>query len=129
MLMKLSFALLLAFIMFENVYAQNATIEGYVFNAASQPISEATVLIESNGKFETTNGKGYFKFQNLREGNYTLTFFATDYKTQTQTFFLKPDENKALQIQIQNLEIDLNAITVSSNTRDNYGLQKLNNVE
>lgn len=109
--------------------ANAASFEGKIVNAAQQPIVKATVLIENNGTFQETNEEGLFKFENVAAGKYTITFFATKYKTQSQTITLKANQDLQLQIQLASLEFDLDAVNITASTGDSYGLQKLNNVQ
>jgi len=123
----INLALALIFISFGQVHA--SSIEGQILDSDKKPIQKATILIESDGQFQETNTEGYFKLENLAAGNYILTFFAPKYKTKSQNFTLKTNQELKILIELQNLEFDLNAIDITANTGENYGLQKLNNVQ
>lgn len=61
------------------------TISGICVNASNIHLSGITVKIISTGTSTITDSSGYFKFDSVTPGNYTLEFSNPSYQTLTQT--------------------------------------------
>ena len=57
-------------------------LQGTVQNKAGQPIAEAFVWLEPTQISTTTNANGRYRFSDLPQGSYVLTFSATGYQNQ-----------------------------------------------
>lgn len=67
-----------------NSVTQRVTIAGIVRNAfTSKPIRGIEVVIEGTEKLASSDNEGYFFFENLRSGNYSLQFRRYGYHDQT----------------------------------------------
>ena len=56
--------------------SNTTTLEGYVRDASGDPVAGARVLLSLNA--ETTDSDGYFKYENLLPGNYTISLMDGD---------------------------------------------------
>jgi outer membrane receptor protein involved in Fe transport len=100
-------------------YSHEGVLKGVVSDSASnQAISFVSVLLEGDGKkiSATTDELGHFKFQELEEGTYQLSFFNLGYERKTVSVVLKDDEIKVVSISIKltKKSLKLSEITVSS---------------
>lgn len=106
------------------------TIEGTILSKESRSaIAEATVLVNETGAFAASNSTGYFKLENLAAGQYSLTFFAKNYTTATQTVTVAAGEVLQLSVELTDLKIDLEEVEVLAKTDAMVGLTRLRNVE
>ena len=73
---------------------------GIVQDEDETPLKGVTVIIEGNNFSDNTetNEDGFFTFENVLSGNYTLTFEKEDYETQTMDIALGEGEVKDLGI-------------------------------
>ena len=110
-------------------FGQTTSLTGEVIDAATdRPIVGVNVFLEKTQELKETDKNGSFEFQNLKPGNYDFVFFAEGYNTITKTF--KNIEELGKQtIQLDSLQMSLEAIEVEANKREVYGLRRLNNVE
>jgi hypothetical protein len=66
----------------DNPAADNGIIEGKVVDHDTQnPVPDAVIKILSSDKKTGSDDKGYFRFNNLKNGNYVLEITAIGYKT------------------------------------------------
>lgn len=111
------------------VHAQSAVVRGRVQAADTERgLVGATVLIEETGQYAETNAQGAFVLTELVAGQYTLTFFAKDYKTRSQALTLAATDTLALIVRMSDLAIDLNAVEIQAQGTD-QALTRLNNVD
>jgi Fe(3+) dicitrate transport protein len=108
----------------------NSQIKGIIKSKnTAEPIVKAVALIESTGTFKETNLSGSFLFENINQGTYTITFYAKDYKTTSQTITINENKTYELTIELENLEFELKTIEVKAQQNGNFSLTKLNNVD
>lgn len=91
-------------------FAQESTgtISGNLldFESNNQPLMFAKVSIKETGAEVLSNEKGLFKFENLKDGEYTLVSSFTGYETKEA--IIKVESNKTVT-----LDITLEASTIS----------------
>jgi Fe(3+) dicitrate transport protein len=59
-------------------------LQGYVLDRNRQPVEGATVTLRATVRQLTTNGAGYFRFQNLPVGPYTVVVTGVGFQTHEQ---------------------------------------------
>lgn len=64
--------------------ASPGILQGYVLDRNGQPVEGATVSLRGTIRQLTTNRKGYFRFQNIPIGRYTLVVTGVGLQTQEQ---------------------------------------------
>jgi len=78
--------------------AGKGAVSGYVKDSEGTPLQGVEVSISGNsysGETETDN-RGYYEFENLEAGSYTLTYKEDGYETQTRSVSLGEGEEKDL---------------------------------
>lgn len=81
--MKLLLAALLLAATSAAAFAQSSVkIEGYVFNDDGLPLKGANVVLEGTALGTTTNEAGYFRFENLFAGEYTVVVSYLGFQSQ-----------------------------------------------
>jgi Fe(3+) dicitrate transport protein len=105
-------------------------ISGIVTDSINnQPIIKASIMLNSGTDFQETDRNGYFEFNNLPKGDYNLTVFAEGFTTVYLSFSFINKENKAIEIRLVSLNIDLKTVEIKANRGENVGVGRLRNVE
>jgi len=107
--MLLSFAML----------SHEGVLKGAITDSVSnRPIPFVSILLEGKGKKLnlTSNEVGQFKFEELEEGTYQLSFFCIGYERKTMSIELDDDQVKVVSVAItlNRNALKLSEITVSS---------------
>lgn len=97
------------------LYPHEGILKGVVTDSLSQPIPFVAILLEGDSltKSATTDERGNFKFSNLKEGKYKITFSCLGYERKTMPVELNDDEIKTLTIFIK---LTQNALKLSEIT-------------
>jgi hypothetical protein len=76
----------------------SGVIYGFVYNADEESLKNVTVNITGNNFSDstTTDEDGYYEFNGLKEGNYTLTYEKSGYQTHTEDISLGEGEEMDL---------------------------------
>ncbi len=95
-----------------NLFAQNATLQGVVTDAANgEPLLGATV--KTNGGGASTDDKGAYQLS-LPAGNYELEFIYTGFETRKQTVRLVAGQTTILDVELGDADNLLQQATVTS---------------
>lgn len=82
-----------------------STITGTVVDEQTKdPINGVSVILSPSGKNSITGSDGYFEFQDLEAGQYTLTVQATGYSTNRKTVTVVPGEVEQISMTMKKLE-------------------------
>ena len=89
-------------------------MEGYVLDKHDfKPLVNAVIKITGTTEYKITDDKGYFKFSDLCEDEYTIEVSHFKCETQVQTIHL--DSSKKLNIKLEHHIEELNEVLVSGN--------------
>lgn len=112
-------------VFFISVYSfaqSNTTLNGMVTDLESNnaPLMYAKVMVKETGVETLSNENGFFKFENLQAGNYTLVYSFTGYETKAVKIEVKPEKiNNAVTMAIGATSVsleDLMAVLASVET-------------
>jgi len=80
--------------------ANEGIVFGFVYDENDNPLKGVTVTITGNdvSNSTTTNNDGYYEFNGLPAGSYTLTYEKDGYQTQTQEASLEAGETKEIEV-------------------------------
>ncbi|NOZ34630.1 MAG: TonB-dependent receptor [Chlorobi bacterium] len=109
-----------------NSYAQK--ISGTVENENGEKVPEVIVTISKINKTTATNQKGYFEFDNLKKGNYTLSFSFIGYETTEKTISLT-NNNAELTILLKHSDIIADEVIVTAIRADENTPVAYTNIE
>ena len=86
-----------------SAFSHQGVLKGVVTDSLSQPLPFVAVLLESDSikQSATADERGQFKFTNLKEGTYLITFACVGYDRKKVSIQLNDDETKALSISIK----------------------------
>ena len=117
-------------ILCSGAFAQSTNLKGIVKDAATEvPLAEVSVLLEESQNLEISDKNGQFTFSNLKKGTYHFIFFAEGYTTKVEELKINEQSNINWEIQLDSLQLNLEAIEVEAERRQSYGLRRLRNVE
>ena len=82
-------------ISFELSKTHLGTVFGYVYDEDENPLKSVTVTIAGNGYSDSVNTDedGYYEFDDVSAGDYTVTYTKTGYETQTQDVTIEEGED------------------------------------
>ena len=119
--MKTLFAFLFLCCLSTNLKAQNATIEGLLYNENSQPVDFANVILYTTSdstltKVEYTNASGEFNFTEVPVDEYFITFNYVGYENfSSNSFQITSGESKVLDpFSFDSPANQLNEVTVTA---------------
>ncbi len=87
-------------------------LSGHVWGDDSNPLAGATVKIKETGKAVSTDANGFYKFENLKKGTYTVEASFIGYATQSKTVTVK--KNTVVNFKLQSQASQLEEVVVSS---------------
>lgn len=97
-------------------YAQSTgTIKGNLLDSESnnEPLMFAKVIIKETGAQVLSNEKGFFKFENLSVGEYTLVSSFTGYKTKEIKIKVRPDYAEIYNISLSASTVSLDDLVMT----------------
>ncbi|WP_221409056.1 TonB-dependent receptor [Reichenbachiella versicolor] len=104
------------------------TISGLVVDGTTQqPISDAQIFVQEISGIYTTDSKGRFEINNLKDGFYTLTIFAFQYETLKERITI--DTDVSLSFQLEQLVTELSEVVINQKKEEVFKLKRLNPVE
>ncbi len=109
-----------------NTFAQSTKkIFGYVYDSSGNvPLVGANVIIEGSGIGTSTNENGYFHFDNLLNGTYSVTVSFIGYKSKTEAdIIVNGDQPKEVYFYLTKAENKLDEIVITS--KNNSGLSSV----
>ncbi len=106
--------ILIFFIGFKFLFAQNlSSLKGIVKDTAGITIPDVQVVVLEDPKYQTiTNSKGEYFLQVPSNKKLTIVFYNINYKKTQRTIFIREDETKTLNIELQfsNIITDVNVV-------------------
>ncbi len=98
-------------IMFCHTLFGQTSIKGYILDFNNTPIEGTNILLKPTNKTTSSNTNGEFMFQNVPEGEYTLTISSLGFKTQTIT--ITSSEEKTFSITLEEDLLNLQTVIVT----------------
>jgi len=112
---------------FGNLQAQS-TLSGRVLEATSQnPIAQAEVYNTTLVRQTLTDENGYFEFENLEDGEYTLVVFTYEFEMSEHTAIV--EGNTTVELSLQPLSETLSEVVIRQRKDRIFALRKLRKVE
>ena len=114
MLQRIFFLLLLAGFS-ADVFAQTASVYGFVTNNQGKPVEEAAVYVEGTQTGSKTDKKGAYRIQNLPAGKaITLVIFFPGMEMKTERVFFVNGEVRRFDVSLRSTSINLGPFTKST---------------
>ncbi|MGK6350210.1 TonB-dependent siderophore receptor [Parapedobacter sp. DT-150] len=105
----------------KNSYSQNPSLAGQVVSAANQqPLQGVTVRVSGISGGRVTNANGNFSFENLSNGQYTLTFSYLGYEATRITIALPSSNGTDLSVILKPIENQLQAVEIIGRKEQTY---------
>jgi iron complex outermembrane recepter protein len=105
----------LGFILVANANEPTSIIKGIVTTADGKPAAWVTVKIKGTAKSAITNETGSFAIRNLAAGTYTIEISLVGYETAMQQVSVGGNETKAIAVQLQLSQTQLQEVIINSN--------------
>ena len=93
-------------------------IAGKVTNSLSYPIGNVSIHLLNTQATSLSNADGNFSISNVKSGNYIIQLSAIGYATIAKQIEVKEKDNTAFDFQLQNSLIQLEAVTVTAEKRE-----------
>ncbi|MBC3758140.1 carboxypeptidase-like regulatory domain-containing protein [Hyunsoonleella sp. SJ7] len=119
--MKYTIAIL-TFLIASVSFAQNGAIKGNLsdFESNNEPLMFAKVSIKEQDVEVLTDENGAFKFENLKEGTYTLVYSFVGYETEEKQINVLSGETISTEatLKASSISLDELMLTLASNADD-----------
>ncbi len=102
------------FITVINLYAQKASIKGFIQDTTAAPLEGITIQLEGTRLTAITNEFGQFAFTQLPAGNYALTAAGLGYAARKEQISLTDGQQLSLRLQLNLLQNTLTEVVVRS---------------
>ncbi len=96
----------------------NTRLSGKITNARSAPVAGSTVYLLNTNAGTVSDDRGDFSFSSLPPGEYILQVSSIGYATVYKDIFIKSGENETLTVQLPDAGVQLDAVWVSVQKRD-----------
>ncbi len=106
----LLFLLLFSF----SVQAQNLSLSGYVYDSNKNPLVGANVILQATVYGTSTNKEGYFIFNNLEKGVYSLEISMVGFTKFSSDKIELTDTDKELDVTLNQSDVELSEIIVTA---------------
>lgn len=93
-------------------------ITGKVINSQSDPITNASIHLLNTQVNLLSNGEGSFNIKNVKAGKYIIQLSAIGYATIAKEIEVKEKNNNAFNFQLQNSLVQLEAVTVTAEKKE-----------
>ncbi|MDG1730182.1 MAG: carboxypeptidase-like regulatory domain-containing protein [Algibacter sp.] len=105
------------------------TISGNLldFESNNQPLIFAKVLIKETGTEVLSDEKGFFKFENLNDGEYTLVSSFTGYETKESKIKVESNQTTTFKITLEPSTISLEDLMMAVASVDKPQASAINN--
>ncbi len=104
------------------------SVSGNITNEVGEPISDAEVYIRQLERLETSNSNGYFEFENIPGGKYSVVIFAYEYEVLEKKLTL--DRDLTFDIQLVRLQTqNLSEVVLTRKREAVFALKQLKKVE
>src|SRR6056297_1151561 len=101
------------------VLLHSSSISGFVKDSSNQEVLiGATVRVEGSSRGAQTNKDGYYVISNLDKGNTTITISYIGYEPKTLKFDLDSDEDKRLNIKLNQGSVSTTELSVYGDRDD-----------
>ena len=107
-------SLIITFFIFNSVFAQIGSISGRITDTNDQPLAEVNVIITVTVTGTSTDSLGYFKFSDLRRGNYIIEASIIGYKKFISDTLLVNNNNITLNIMLTEMPVQSEQIVVTA---------------
>ncbi len=115
--MKHPLSLILFLLISGQVMAQ--TIKGFVYEKETgEPALFANVVLDELGIGTATDVNGYFSFNKIEEGNYTIKVSSIGFEEYSEKISLKKGKSLSLKIYLEDASESLDEIVLSSKSQD-----------
>lgn len=105
------------------------SLSGTITDAASgKLLGGVSVFLQETGDLQTSDRLGQFRFENLKDGDYSLLFYAETFNTVTRIVSID-GRDIALQEAMEHLHYDLKAVEIQAKGTESAGIRRLRNVE
>lgn len=104
-----------------------SSLSGTVSDADGNPLAGVSIFLQETQELQTSDRQGRFRFGDLKDGAYSVVFFAETFNTATRLVDLH-GENAELNETLARLHYDLKAVEVTA-AAGASGLRRLRNVE
>ncbi len=94
------------------------SITGKVINSQSNPITNASIHLLNTQVTLLSNGEGSFNINNVKAGKYIIQLSAIGYATIAKEIEVKEKNNTAFNFQLQNSLVQLEAVTVTAEKKE-----------
>jgi hypothetical protein len=112
--MKKYFVGVLLLLMSVSLYAQNASVRGFVYDKTTgEPVIFANVVIENTTIGAATDVNGYFVISKLKEGSYNLKIGTIGYETATYPIKLEKGKVSSVKIDLQPSVTQLSIVEIN----------------
>jgi Fe(3+) dicitrate transport protein len=103
-------------------------VNGTVTDGEGQPVIDAEVYIRQLERLETSNSNGFFKFENLTAGTYSLVVFAYEYEILEQELVLADDQTLTIRLEPLKTQ-NLSEVVLTRKREAVFALKQLKKVE
>lgn len=105
------------------VYAQSSSIEGKLFDNEfnNEPLAFASVTIKGTDFKTNSDINGFYRFKNLKPGDYTIVYSFVGYENQEKTITINETEKPVI-----NIVMKANSLTVENNTLESLNTNTMN---
>ncbi|WP_029035206.1 TonB-dependent receptor [Salinimicrobium terrae] len=97
--------------------AQNASLSGKITGPQNEPVQYASVSFQNSNITTTADAEGNYHFDSLESGEYFLIVNSPGFNTATRRVQLEQNENKTLNIILEEELKDLAEVVITTNRR------------
>lgn len=111
--------------------SQTGSLSGIIImaNDPQTAIPEVSVFLAHGQLAVESKNDGSYRIKDLAPGTYEVVFFKEEFLTLSQKVIITANENTRLDIELQTLNYQLEAVEIEAEQREKYGLNRLRNVE
>ncbi len=110
--MKNIVLLVCIFISFNSLAQQKGIVYGRI-TSDLEPVEEANIILLNSKIVATSDSLGYFKIENLSEGNYKLQVSAMGFESVRKTISIKDNQQLTFNFDLKRTDGQLNEVVVS----------------
>lgn len=125
--MKLKVYSLLFFISVSFFGQAQYTLSGVITDDRNTPLQDVEIYLQGRNQITTTNAKGVYIFENVKEGTYILTVFGLSYELQEESITITSDTQK--NYRLLPLGEALSEVILTTRQEKLFALRSLKKVE
>ncbi|WP_462253209.1 TonB-dependent receptor domain-containing protein [Ekhidna sp.] len=100
------------------------TLSGTIVDSESnQPITNAEVYDRTSSQLTSTNEKGYFEINNLKEGKHKIVILSLEYQTLEEELDISGDKNITIPMRV--FQQELSEVVISQKREEIFALTRL----